>query len=124
MQEQKNDNKFGPQIADPTEKEIKEAIDKVKTKYDVVISYADAIKFSKLTKELGWWMMVEKGLNNPDSITEEMAKEVQEFTKNHYDNKITLDEASTHAKESVAHIIPIEKERIAKEIRTIVSSYR
>lgn len=124
MEETKNDNKFGPQIAEPTEKEIEETIEKVKSKYDIVIQRDDAIGFTKLTKELSWWMIVEKGLKDPNAITKDMAKEVQRFTQKNYDNNITLDEASIHAKESVAHIIPVEKERIAEEIRTIVAQYK
>lgn len=124
MEEPKSNSSFGPQIAEPTTKEIEETVESVKTKYDIVISESDAINYFKLTKELTWWMMVEKGLNNPDSITEEMAKEVQEFTKDHYANEISLDEATKNAKDSVAHIVPIEKERIAEEIRTIVTNYR
>ena len=124
MKESKKDNKFGPQIAEPTEKEIEETIDKVKSKYDIIIQQDDAIRFTKLTKELSWWMIVERGLKDPNAITKDMAKEVQKFTQKNYDNNISLDEASRHAKDSITHIIPIEKERIAEEIRTILAKYK
>jgi len=124
MDEPKNDNKFGPQLAEPTDKEIEETIEKVKSKYDIAIQRDEAVRFTKLTKELSWWMIVERGLKDPNAITRDMAKEVQKFTQRNYDNNISLDEASRHAKDSITHIIPIEKERIAEEIRTIIAKYK
>ena len=124
MQESKKNDKFGPQIADPTDKEIEETIEKVKSKYDIIIQRDDAINFTKLTKKLSWWMIVERGLKDPNAITRDMAKEVQKFTRKNYNNNISLDEASRHAKDSITHIIPVEKERIAEEIRSIIAKYQ
>lgn len=111
---------FGPKIAEPTEKEIEETIEKVKSKYNIVLQRADAAKFAKLTEELGWWLTIEKNAEKPEVITDEMAKELQISIMKAKGANISLDEAYRQARKSLSFTIPIEKERIAKEMRSII----
>ena len=115
-------NDFG--MSEPNENEIKETIEKVKEKYDVVISEGDATKYAKLYNELGQWFLMEKNIGSKDSITDEMAEEMQEILSEKRGQELDTDDAQTISKESLNIIIPREKERIAEEIREIIVRYK
>ncbi len=116
-------NNSRPEITEPTEEEIKNTIEKVKNKYDIVISKDDAIKYTKLYNELSQWFMIEKNSKSPDSITDEMGKEIKSYLKQKRDQEVSPDEASRIAAASLKIVIPGEKERIANEIRAIIAKY-
>jgi len=116
-----NSDNFG--IQEPSEKEIKETIEKVKIKYDVVISRKDAIEYAKLYNELSQWFLIEKNINSTDSITDEMAEEIKNILRKKRGQDLDIYDAQTIAKESLNVIIPREKERIAKEIKAIIEKY-
>lgn len=115
---------YGPKISEPTDNEINKTFEEAKRKYEIFIQRDDAVKYWKLKEELGWWIIVEKSSKTPGAITKEMTKEIQEFSKKNYGNDVTLTEAARQAKESVVHIVPIEKERIADKIRAIIAKYK
>lgn len=112
---------FGPQITEPTEEQIKQAIEKVKEKYGIELSQADASNYIKLTEELGWWLTIEKKYDSENCITEEIAKEIQVFIKESKGKNISLEQAYLEAEKSLIITMNSEKERIANEIRTIVN---
>ncbi len=115
---------FGPQIPEPTEEEVKETIKNVEEKYEIIISKADAIKYTKLTNELIWWFATEKRSDLPESITEDMAKEIQDMVKKNRGKSITLEEAYSKARESLVLVTASEKDRVANEIREIIAKYK
>lgn len=119
----KND-KFGPQISEPTDEEINAAIEKAKNKYEVFITREDAVTLAKLYKELEWWFVVEKFSLAPKSISIDLAKEIREHIKKTRNKDISLEEAHEEAKEAVKFTIPKEKERIANEIRAVIDKYQ
>jgi hypothetical protein len=114
---------FGPKITEPTEKEIEETIENVKSRYDFVIQRDDAIKFTKLANELGWWITVEKSAEKPEEITNEMAKELQISIQKTKGGNITIAEAYRQARKSLFYTIPIEKDRIRKEMNAIIEKH-
>ena len=117
------DNKLGPEISEPSSAEIEKTIQKVKSRFGFLMEKDDAIEFTKLRNELAWWVKVERGSKNPASITEEMAKEVQAYEKEHYKNEISLEEASENARKAVSEIVPVEKKRIADQTKIILKKY-
>jgi len=119
-----NKDKFGPQIPEPTDEEINAAIKKAENKYEVFVTREDAKKLAKLYKELEWWFVVEKFSRAPKSISIDLAKEIRSYIKQVRGQDVTLDEAQEQAKQAVAVTIPKEKERIAKEIRTLIDKYK
>jgi len=119
-----NKSEFGPKISEPTDEEINKTIEKVKNKYEVFITKEDAAILAKLYKELEWWFVVEKFSRSPKSISIDLAKEIRSYIKKVRGKDVTLDEAQVQAKQAVAVTIPKEKERVAKEIRTVIDKYR
>lgn len=114
-------NDFG---YEPSDDEVKETIEKVKEKYDVVIQHDDATKYAKLYNELGQWFLMEKNIDSKDSITDEMAEEMQEVFRKKRSRELNTDDAQTISEESLKIIIPQEKERIKKEITAIIKKYQ
>ncbi|MDO8513379.1 MAG: hypothetical protein Q7S37_02660 [bacterium] len=119
-----NKDKFIPQIPEPTEEEIKQAISKLKKKYDIAIPQSDAKEYVKLTNELGWWLTTEKAYLSDECITEDIAKEVQVFVKKTQGKDISLKEAHIEAEKSLIYAVPHEKDRIANEIRALIAKYK
>jgi len=117
-------DKIGPQIPEPTDEEINDIIEEMKTKYEIFIQRDDAIRYIKLKKELGWWMTVEMNAEKPEAITEGMAKELQISIQKAKGANITLAEAYRQARKSLSYTIPMEKDRIAKELREIIKKYK
>ena len=115
MAEAHNDKKIGPQIKNPTESEIQETIRSVKQKYDVVITEDDAISYTRLISELGWWMIAEKEANVPEKITDDMVNEVRE--------NATIGETRTKAKHAVLRTATARKKQIREEIRELLGKY-
>ena len=76
-----------------------------------------------MTNELIWWFATEKRSDLPESITEDMAKEIQDMVKKNSGKSITLEEAYSKARESLVLVTASEKERIANEIRAIIAKY-
>lgn len=124
MAKEKKSDKFGPQIAEPTDNEINDTITELKEKYDIFITKDDAIKYWKLKKELGWWMAVEMNAEKPEAITDEVAKELQLSIQKTKGENITVAEAYRQARKSLSFTIPMEKDRIAKEMRKLIRKYR
>jgi len=114
----------GPQISEPTEKEINETIARVNKRYDIVIRHDDAVKLSKLYKELEWWFTVEKFSREPKSISIDTAKEIRSYFNIVKGKDLTLDEAHEQAKDSLAKTMLAEKERIASAIKLLVAKYQ
>jgi hypothetical protein len=123
MKDSKND-KIGPQFVKPTDDEVNEVVTELKEKYEIFIPQEDAIRYWKLKKELGWWMSVEMNAEKPEAITDEMAKELQISIQKAKGANITLAEAYRQARKSLSYTIPMEKDRIAKEMRGIIKKYR
>ncbi|MFA7253515.1 MAG: hypothetical protein WC107_03090 [Patescibacteria group bacterium] len=119
----KDNAKLGPEVQEPNDKEIGKSIQKVKNRFGFLMEREDAIEFTKLRNELAWWIKVERGLKNPESVTEEMAKEVQVYEKEHYNNGITLEEAFEKTRSSVSELIPVAKKRIANQTNSIIQKY-
>jgi hypothetical protein len=124
MQESNKNKQIGPQIGEPTDDEINETIEELKVKYEIFTPREDAAKYWKLKKELGWWMSVEMDSEEPEAITEDMAKDVRDTIRKNKGENITLDEAYRQAKKALSYTIPLEKDRIAKEMRKIIKKYK
>lgn len=118
--------KSGFDIAEPTEEEIKKIIQKVQDQDNITLSEDDAIKYTKLYEELKQWFLLEKNLESPDSIAEEVAEEIKDNLKNSQDLEIGQgqDQAQDIAEKSLSEIIPREKERIGKELKAIIAKYK
>ncbi len=114
---------FGPQIEEPTAEAIEHTMTEAKQRYGIELPRTEAIRFTKLTQELGWWLLIEGQLNNSGNVTEAIAQEVQAFIGKHHGRKITLEEAAQEARRS-SQAIAGEKERIGREIRTIIDRAR
>ena len=115
---------FSAHLPEPTEEEINKTIEKVKTKYDVIISKEDAVKYTKLYYDLEQWFLIEKSANSPESITSEMGEEIKNFIKESRGDDISSDDAQGIAKASLNITIPREKERIGREIKAIIAKYK
>ena len=123
MKKSDSSKAIGPQISEPTDKEIDEAIDKVKKKYDIVISISDAAKYARLYKELEWWFLVEKFSREPKSIPIESVNEIREYFQRTDSKDLTIDEAHEKASTVLKLTMATEKKRILEEIKTIFSQY-
>jgi hypothetical protein len=119
-----NDMKFSSHIPEPTEEEIEQTIEKVKEKYNVVMSKEDAIKYAKSYYDLQQWFLMEKNSNSSHSITKEMGAEIKSYIKETRGDDVSLDDAQGIAKESLKITIPREKELLANEIRAIIDKYK
>jgi hypothetical protein len=124
MKKSQQIQKIGPKILEPTAAEIEKTIEKIANKYEIVIPRSDAIKFAKLAKELGWWLTVEKCSDSPESITDEMATEFKDLFSKSRGLNITTKEANRKARESLNLVISTEKERIASEMKTLLTKYK
>lgn len=124
MKDEAKNSQYGPQVAEPTDDQINETIEELKAKYDIFIPKEDAVKYYKLKKALGWWMLVERGLKEPGAINIDIAKEIKDFAKERYGRVVSLEQAIQDAKKSIIEIIPVEKERLKKEITAILEKYR
>ncbi len=113
---------IGPQIPEPTNKEIEKTIDKVKRKYDFIISISDATKLAKLYKELEWWLLIEKFSREPKSISVESVKEVRAYFKKVGGKDLTIDEAQAKAKTVLDLTVAVEQKRILSEMKKIFDS--
>ena len=119
-----NNIQFSTHLPEPTEKEINKTIEKVKTKYDVVISKEDAVKYTKLYYDLEQWFLIEKTANSADGITDEIVMMIKNYIKESRGDDISSDDAQGIAKESLNITIPREKERIGREIKAIIAKYK
>lgn len=108
------------EIQEPSEKEIEETIEKIKEKENVVLSKDDAIKYFKLYKELGQWFLMEKNLDSPDSIADEMGEEMKDILRRKRGQELDIYDAQAISKESLNVIISREKERIREEIKGLI----
>jgi hypothetical protein len=104
----KNSKDIGPKISEPTEKEIKETIEKIKSKHGVLLSHTDAAKFAKLIGELRWWLTVEKEGEKPGAIDDKIAKGLADIKK---------------VKTSLDYAVAVEKKRILEEMKNILGKY-
>ena len=116
--------KPGFDISEPTEEEIEKTIQKVQDQDNVTLSEDDAIKYTKLYEELKQWFLLEKNLESPDSIAEEVAEEIKDNLKNSQNLEIGQDQTQDIAEKSLSEIIPREKERIGKELKAIIAKYK
>jgi hypothetical protein len=124
MKNSNSQKAIGPQIPEPTDKEIDETVEKIKSKYDIVISINDAAKYAKLYKELEWWFLVEKFSREPKSIPIEAVKEIREYFKRKDGRDLTIDEAHKKARIALDLTVVVEKKRILDEMKKIFDQYR
>jgi hypothetical protein len=110
-------------VPEPTDEEIKVAIQNANKRYGITLSKKDAIKYVKLYRELKQWFWIEKNANKPNSITGKMAKGVQSYIKQKRKQNIPLKDAKDIAEESLDITIKYEKEKIATEINSIIAKY-
>lgn len=116
--------KIGPEITEPTDEEVKQTKELVKSRYDIVIPKPDALKLSRLIKELDWWIKVDKKPATPRHITEEAAISLKDLIEMSTVKEITLSEAYDKAR-GLLVIVPFkEKQRISDEIRAILVTHR
>ena len=124
MKKSNSQKTIGPQIPEPTDKEIDEAIDKVKKKYDIVISISDAAQYVRLYKELEWWYLVEKFSREPKSIPIEAVNEIRDYFKRKDGRDLTIDEAHEKAKIALKLTIATKKKQILDGMKKIFDQYR
>lgn len=111
------------EFSKPTEEELAQTKQMVEEKYDFVIPQADLVKLVQLIKELNYWLEADKS-KSPKIVTEEMALELRDLTKEVKGEDITLSEAYDGAR-SVLTLAPVlETERISKKIRAIIAANR
>jgi len=114
---------FGPRIDEPREDEIERAMATAKKKYRVDLSRDDAVKFAKLTSEVGWWMMREIDLNKTDKIDKKILEEFRNLFKVRFSKEIPLDKSDQMIRDFILASVLKEKSRILDEIRMIVAKY-
>jgi len=112
------------EISEPTDEDIQKIIQKVKDQEGILLSRDDAIRYAKLYEELKQWFLMEKNLENSDSIADETADEIQESIKKDYGLEIKEDLAQDIADKSLGEVISREKERIGKELKAIIAKYK
>lgn len=117
-------NKLSFDISEPTEEEIKQTIQKIQDQYDIALPNDDAITYTKLYEELKQWFFIEKNLQSPDSIAEEVAEKMQGIIEENHGLEVSEDEAKNIVDESLDEVIAREKERIGKELKTIIDKYK
>jgi len=105
-----------PQIPEPTEKEIKETIKKIKSKHGVILPHTDATKFAKLTNELKWWLAVESAAEKPEAINNKIVESLSDDLKRLKTGK----DLKKTAKISLEYAIAVEKKRILGELKAIL----
>ena len=108
-----------PQIPELTKEEIKETIEKIKSKHSVILSHTDATDFAKLTNELKWWLEVEKASEKPEAFDNEMIKTLANDLKSTKAGKYV----KKTAKISLEYAIAVEKKRILGEMKNILEKY-
>jgi hypothetical protein len=102
-----------PQIPEPTEKEIKETIKKIKIKHGVILPHTGAKKFAKLTNELKWWLEVEKAAEKPEAINNKIVESLLDDPKRLKTGK----DLKKSAEISLKYAIVVEKKRILQEMK-------
>lgn len=110
-------------IPEPTDEEIKVAIQNANKRYGITLLKKDAVKYVKLYKELKQWFWLEKDAKKPGNITGNMAKNMQSYIKEKRKQNIPLKDAKDIAEESFDVTIQSEKERIATKISEIINQY-
>ncbi|MCX6808993.1 MAG: hypothetical protein NTW50_05020 [Candidatus Berkelbacteria bacterium] len=68
--------------------------------------------------------MIEKDMDSPDSIIENVAKRIKDHAKQALNQEITIEDARTFAHKIAGANIPDEKERIATKMRAIIKKYQ
>ncbi len=111
---------IGPHIEQPTEEDIKQAIEEIQQKHGVTLSESQAEHYLKLRDELGWWIGVGEDGTDRHLITQEMAQELQKQVREQSGEDISLEEALKRAQATIHASAESEKERIAAEIRTLL----
>lgn len=114
---------FGPRIDEPRDDEIERAIVTAKKKYRVNLSREDAVKFAKLTSEVGWWMMREIDLNKMDKIEDKILDEFKNLFKDRFGKDIPFGKSDQMIRDFILATVLKEKSRILDEIRMIVTKY-
>ena len=123
MSEQ-NIGSSGFNIPEPTDEEIKVAIQNANKRYGITLLKKDAVKYVKLYKELKQWFWLEKDAKKPGNITGNMAKSMQSYIREKRKQTIPLKDAKDIAEESFNVTIQSEKERIGLEINKIIEKYK
>jgi hypothetical protein len=111
-------------IPEPTDEEIKVAIQNANKRYGITLLKKDAVRYVKLYRELKQWFWIEKNAHKPGSITGNMAKSMQHYIKEKRKQDIPLKDAKNIAEESLDTTIQVEKERIGLEINKIIEKYK
>lgn len=111
-------------MPEPTDEEIKVAIQNANKRYGITLLKKDAVRYVKLYRELKQWFWIEKNANKPGSITGNMARNMQHYIKEKRKQNIPLKDAKDIAEESLDVTIQNEKERIAIRISEIIDKYK
>lgn len=117
-------NKPNFDISEPTDEEIKKTIQKIQDQHDITLSNDDAIAYTKLYEELKLWFLIEKNLQSSDSIAEEVAEKMQGMIEESHGLEVSEYEVRTISDESLDTVVAREKERIGKELKTIIAKYK
>lgn len=109
-----------PHVEEPTATEIAETIESAKEKYGITLSNEVAIRYFKLRKELGWYLVMDELAEKSGSISDVQAQSVQTLVKIKVGSDISLEDATRLADLAPRLASQHEKDRIAAELRAII----
>ena len=112
-----------PNIPEPTDTEVSEQIELAQKEYKVRLSGTEAVRYTKLKRELGWWLTLDSFITGSESIAAEKASAMQQFVRELTGESLSVGDARNQLEAVSAMTSKLEKDRIAAEIRDLVDSY-
>lgn len=114
------DNKIKIDFPEPTAKEIYQTQEAALKKFGVQLPEKDALRMVVIIKELDWYMSLPK--QRP--VSPEAAGKLAELFKKKYGKEISVSESQDMARRLMVLVPYKEKERLAKEMTTILAKHR
>lgn len=111
-------------IEEPTDDQILQTQKAIKEKFDIKVPKADAYKLVKIIKELKFYCEVEEIDHYYAKVDDKAVEDFQKLMKEKYNQELSTSEAREQSQGLMVFVVFKEKDRLAKEMREILTKHR